>query len=371
MNEKYYIQDRRLPEDFKMMTFSGYKKTDVYNTLFKSIENNRIENSCHWVTELIISGYITDIWEKIVIFACKIIHINNPLLPEYLYKNTLKIYYHIKRYSKKDYIHLRNNLSIRNTFIDVITTLTNSDKTKRFDKLKRFNDQENFDYKNIKNRLIAAHKYLPDNFIQFNEPEELGVILNEFVFNLKNSKSGYERCTFWIQWLFKWDKLHQKKIGQQGIQPRNVNVDDKYKSNIVWLIWCGIFHEYQRRDNNIKRQVNALYKLYCHNFTTQKQNTRLPLLHNTIALLTYNIDFCVPIRSDKTLFIQSQCNLNMMFKAKKINEKHSGTMKDKKNKEKSNVQRIKNTKKTKKGIEESIDNDICLDKLKALNSLGF
>jgi len=371
MDEQYLIEDKRLPDQFKVTTFSGYKKTEVYNTLFKSIENNRVENACHWLTELIISGYITDLWDKLVIFSCKIIHINNPLLPHYLYRNNTKLYYHIDRYLKKDYIHLRNNLSIRNTLFDVVSTLTTSSKTKRFDKNKKFNDEENFDFKNIKNRLIASHNYLPENFIQYNEPEELGVILNEFVFNLKNEKSGYERCVFWIQWLLKWDKLHTKKLGKCELQPRAVDVDAKHRVNIVWLVWAGIFHEYKERNAEIKRQINALYYLYCHNFTGQKRNTRLPILHNTIALLTYDVDINIPIRSDKVLFIQSQCNLNMMFKAKKINEKHNAPPPVLPKAKRGNTGQIKNTKKTRKDIDESIGNDIVNSKLHALSLLDF
>ena len=30
----------------------------VYNILFKSIENGKIENACNWLTECICSGYI-------------------------------------------------------------------------------------------------------------------------------------------------------------------------------------------------------------------------------------------------------------------------------------------------------------------------
>ena len=37
MNDDYKIIDTRTSEDFKKSTFSGYKKTDVYNTLFKRL----------------------------------------------------------------------------------------------------------------------------------------------------------------------------------------------------------------------------------------------------------------------------------------------------------------------------------------------
>ena len=132
-------------------------------------------------------------------------------------------------------------------------------------------------------------------------------------------------------------------------------------------MWCGILHGYTNRNSEIKQQINALYKLYCNNFTNQKRNTRLPIIHNAIALLTHDYNIQLPIRVDKMLFIQSQCNVNQMFKAKKINEKHHHIPA----KPTPNVTRIKNTKKTSKNIEQTIEDDICNSKLNALNQLGF
>ena len=46
----------------------------VYGILYNfgvhySIETNKLENACYWVTECIISGYIFDLFEKIKIFC--------------------------------------------------------------------------------------------------------------------------------------------------------------------------------------------------------------------------------------------------------------------------------------------------------------
>ena len=57
--------------------------------VFKSIEGKKIENACNWTTECIISGYAVTLWEKILQFASKIIHINNPKLPTYLLKKNM------------------------------------------------------------------------------------------------------------------------------------------------------------------------------------------------------------------------------------------------------------------------------------------
>ena len=65
MNNNYLINDTRLLIDFKDKTFSGYKKTDLFNILFKSIDKNKIESACNWITECLISGYTLPIFEKL------------------------------------------------------------------------------------------------------------------------------------------------------------------------------------------------------------------------------------------------------------------------------------------------------------------
>lgn len=58
MLKDYEIIDSRGVDKFKKETFSGYKKADVFKTLFKCIESKKVENSCNWLIECIISGYI-------------------------------------------------------------------------------------------------------------------------------------------------------------------------------------------------------------------------------------------------------------------------------------------------------------------------
>jgi len=86
MDDKYKIIDNRKSDKLKKTTFSGYKKTDVFNALFKSIGAKKIENACNWITEAICSGYIEDSWNKLLLYASDTITINSPKLPNYLYK---------------------------------------------------------------------------------------------------------------------------------------------------------------------------------------------------------------------------------------------------------------------------------------------
>ena len=53
MNSDYLIIDPRPLEAFKDKTFSDFKKRDVYNTLFKCIDEGILEEACYLNQKLI------------------------------------------------------------------------------------------------------------------------------------------------------------------------------------------------------------------------------------------------------------------------------------------------------------------------------
>ena len=354
MNKEYSIIDQRELGHYKKETFSGFKKLDVLTALFKNIESNKIEAASYWVTECIISGYIFEVLDKLLIFSSKIIHINSPRLPHFLLKKTTYFDSITKHITKKDdYIHLRNTQTIRNLFFDLITTLCTSPKNKRYDKYPKIKPETDFNFQQIQNKLIATMQCTPSHIIRFSDPEELRIIINEIYYNLKNNLGSYERIVYWILWLFEWEK-HQKKInGTFEIEERDIkDIPKRYQKDVVWLLWEVIIDETNTRNKNIQQQVFALYQLFKRNFSSGKKNSRLPLLFHVIGYLTHTINFEIPIRINKSLFVQSQCNVNLMFQSKKINEKNS------------NIQPII---KKQKPPKENIAKEKCLDKLNLLN----
>ena len=324
MNHEFIIEDARPLSEFKDKTFSDFKKRDVINTLFKSIESGKIEDACYWLTECIISGYTIEILEKLIQFNSKIIHINSPNLPKFLWKRYQTFYNSIDHISKKEkdkYIHLRNSEHIRNNLIDIVVTLTTSPKTKRYDKYPKIDEIKDFQFIEIKEKLNATMNLLPSHIIKFTDPEELKIIMNEIFFNLKNKLGGYERCIYWILWLIKWEKKNKKDKKKFEIEERNIkNIHKKYCKDIIWLVWSVILEESSLRDNNIQEQIQYLFLLFKYDFTSGKRNNRLPLVYHSIGYLTLPLNFKIGIKKDKNIFIQTQCNINMMFKTKKKKE---------------------------------------------------
>ena len=323
MNSDYLIIDPRPLDAFKDKTFSDFKKRDVIDKLFKCIEEGKIEESCYWITECICSGYSIELFEKLVILSSKIVHINSPNLPEYLWRRYLTFvssYDHIGKKERDQLIHLRNTQSVRNVFFDLVVTISGSLKTLRLDKYPKVNEND-FQYGNIQNKLKATMHILPSHMIRFTDPEELKIVMNEFLFHLKNKNGGYHDASYWVAWLLQWEKINKKKKVKFEIECRDISeVDPKYCKDPIWLLWEIIFYETNERDKNTKIQIQNLYRFFRDNYTCGKRSARLPLLYHAIGYLSLPVKFNIPIRKDQNTFIQTQCNVNLMFKSKKGNE---------------------------------------------------
>jgi hypothetical protein len=359
MNDQYKIIDTRPIESFKTISFSGYKKSDVINSVLKSIETKKIESACHWCCECILSGYTLLLWDKLISFYCKIIYINNPNVPNYLYKKNQILMNQISHLgkSKENILLLRNSQMIRNLLFDVVSTLTVSSKTKRY-VIPKINEKEDFLFHNIQKRLCAQMNILPSHIMHFNDPDELRIILNEIFTLLKNNQFGFEKSCYWIFWILKWENIHKKNKKAWTLDEREINdIPKKYRADIIWALWETILEETKIRNNkNLTKQILSLFSLFKYNYSVGKRNSRITLLLNAVAYLTNTINFNTTIRPDYKTFIQVQGNVNKMFLLKKSSEVKT-------------TQNIEISVKKSKKKKDDIDLEISHDKISMFNEL--
>jgi hypothetical protein len=357
------INDIRTLKDFKVKTFSGYKKADVINILFKSIDTKNIDASCNWLIECILSGYSEQIWKRLCIYTSKHININNTEINKYIY-NKNKIFYHILNEYKqnKTELEIRNDRTILNLFISTIIIVIDSSKNFKY-KIPKIKPADfNIDY--VRERLTCPVNLLPDDKLGKSEPYELKLILNEIVYNLRDNFDKYDKCYYWIYWIIQWEKINLKNKLEWNILERNTDVDKKYRCDVIWLLWEIILDESKKKYTIIKKNINLLYNLYIFDFKRGDRLNKLPYLLNSILYLVKPITKTTLIKNIEPI-IKCQCNIYLILKDKKKNEVKPEVFKKVNtiNKEKKQI-------KDKKKIEEMIEKEKILLKLKDFNEIS-
>jgi len=268
----------------KNMTFSGYKKIQVFQQLKNSILKGEVDKACFWAAELDASSYTEEMWNKIMLFACKEINYANPNLPTYLYKSYRDFRRISHNWSKKE---MCNSQELRNRLCEFICILSMSLK-KKFPDYPRIKDTD-FKIKNMKKRMIATNTQFIQGLVNQNNTVEIRIALNEFANHLvseSGSTDSIKHCLFWLDWVAYYNKIYKKQMGKElkCIQMyKHSDVDPKYKANFVWYVWdiiTSVLNILETRMTRIKFQflkknVENLGNLYKYEITKGNMNTRL------------------------------------------------------------------------------------------------
>ena len=148
------INDIRTATNFKGYSFSNFKKTEVRNQLIENIKKGKIEPACYWCAELICSGHFMDIWEAILHYVGKYIHLGNPKLMVYLDKRFVIFRNIVNQGALLNELQLRNYENIRQMFAEMVCVLCISNKKPGMEAVK-INRVEEFDITQMTERLKA------------------------------------------------------------------------------------------------------------------------------------------------------------------------------------------------------------------------
>ena len=315
---KYNMEDiNDIRTDFKGVTFSNFKKSDVKKELINSLYNNKFEQSCYWSSELVCSGHFLDLWEIIIIYMGKYIHIGNPKLPIYIEMR----FNNFKDILTNGYIgqelFLRNNDKIRKIFSEVICVLCDSNKKHSFENIKLNKDE--FDITNMQRKLKAPNIKFLDDLFKKDDPKELFIPLNEFAYQI-SVKDSLNAC-YWVDWMLEFEIICKKKKEIPTIERRTfAPIDEKFQKDFIWIIWEIILNSIEEKDSLTNKIVNKLLELFSMRFTSGVKKRRKDLIYFSILLITENYNKKKEIINNKSIVEGIVSKINNIYKQIKKNE---------------------------------------------------
>jgi hypothetical protein len=317
-DSKHEINDIRSPTDFKNTTFSKYKKTEVKEALIQSLLKSKIEHACNWSAELICAGHFMDLWEVILYYTGKHIHLANPKMATYLDLRFQAFRTIISKNTHLFDLHLRNNPQMRQLFAEMITILAISNQKPAIEPIK-IDREEEFDMTQMPERLKAPSIHYAESIFQKDDPKELYIAINEFAFHLE-SRNTLKAC-YWIEWVVEFDLICKKKRQRCVCQRRTYTDDPKCQKDVIWLVWDVLFARAKAAAPEVIQKIlGSILNLFCIKYTNACGKRRKYLFYLAVALLTEMVDVSVEIIKDRGVVQNSIMKIDEVYKTIKKNE---------------------------------------------------
>ena len=294
------IEDIRTLDQFKTITFSKYKRTDVKKEWVKSMIKATIEPCCYWTTELICSGLFSDLWELILFFYAKYIHIGNPKL-----HNNWDMRFQLfkKAAIQLNELNLRNNIEIRKLFIEIVCVLCTSTRSHSYEAI-----QISKESGIPKSKLLAPTIEFNKAF-QPSDPRELIVAMNEFGYML-HSKNAMGAC-YWVEWIIQFTNAHKCVAVERSYS-------SKHKSDAIWIVWDTIL--YYTTHALCKQIIESLLHLFSIAFVPASKERRKFLIYEAITLCCDSVKLDISMISNSKVIEQAYEKCWLMFKDIKKHE---------------------------------------------------
>lgn len=315
---EFEINDIRKESEFRGVTFSKFKKTDVTKRLLNNLKEAKLEEAIYMSVELICAGHYQDLWDVLIKFIGKYVHLGNPKLPIYMFDRFEKFKELMNNGYVGNELAIRNNNNLRLLFCEMICVLCESNKKTSAEKIK-LTDNE-FDMFKLKNYLKADNTEYIKPIFDSSDPKELLIAFNEFNYNLNLKVPNTYNCCFWMEWVLEYEKRCKKrKEACIGLR-RNLNVEQKFQTDIIWLLWEYLLLGARNKSKICHKIMENLYNLFSIRYNNSCKNKRKYLIIFGIYLITEPVNLDIKIINDASKINLINQQINSIYKQIKKNE---------------------------------------------------
>lgn len=315
------INDLRSSAEFSGISFSKFQKSKVKLELLHSLITSKVEPACYWSAELVCAGHYSDLWETIILFICRYIHLGNPKLPIYL-SMRFNVFKEVMNngYGGNE-LSLRNNQKIRRLFAEIVCVLCHSRKKHNFEPVKIKKDEE-FSMTHMSSRLKAPSINYATNVFRKDDPKEMYIAINEFAYHISSESHNVVSACYWLEWVLEFDAVCKGNKEHCICENRQFAiVQDKFKNDSIWIIWEVILLECNKKDDPlITKIVNALLEIFCIKYSSGVKKRRRFVIYFAIALLTEPVDFKIEMINNKKEIDALVNKIGLVYKDVKKNE---------------------------------------------------
>lgn len=324
--ESSEINDIRGESEFRGFSFSKFKKSDVKKELLNSLIHSKIEPACYWSAELICAAHYSDLWEVILLFFSKFVHLGNSNIGIYLEMRINDFKSILDNGYTDSPLRLRNNEKIRKLFCEVMCVLCDAKRRHSFDNVKI--KQDDLNMLTIKDKFKAPSTEYGEEVFTVEDPKELFPFVNELAYSVTASGNNQMNACYWIEWIIEYEN-RCKALKEKIFCERRAfaKVDSKCQKDIVWIIWDIFLKEASKRQKIIKKLMQSFLSLFCLKYTTGCHKKRKNILYLAISIL------CENFVAEKELIRHSQLelvntikkNIDSVYGQIKKNEESTGT----------------------------------------------
>jgi hypothetical protein len=290
------------------------------------MKSGKLEPASYWCAELICAGHFMEVWEIILHYTGKHIHLGNPKIVIYLqmrfeiFKNVISK----GQYSSE--LQLRNHPTIRKLFAEIISTLTLSNRKHSFEPIK-INREEEFDMTQMTERLKAPSMNYAADILKKEDPKELFIAINEFSYQISADSHTTILACYWIEWLIEFDAICKKRKQPCLCEKRSkIPVEKKFQRDIIWILWDALLMYCEKLNNNyIDKLMKSIFDIFCIKYTTASCKKRRYLLYFAVALLTEPVPTNIDLMINKPMIQNVVDKINEVYKQIKKQEESPNT----------------------------------------------